>query len=496
MANWNDRKARCRGRSGALTPGVVVALSAGCVGASASDDAAGSRRDATSLERAIPVVFDAGAEAADKPAVDSPSPDSTLDAPIREDCAPTPERCNGLDDDCDGRVDEPEDADPSCAIPQGRGACIGGRCYLAACDADRGDCDRDLSNGCETDLSSTVDHCGACGRRCGGFDACVTGVCGPMTDMDMAINHSCAVHSTGRVVCWGRNHFGQLGDGTRVDRLRPVVVQGIPAASMVRVADTYTCAVAENRIDLFCWGQRGLGRRPRPLPFPPDHEAVVWPPERWRRAPLLSESNLRREERAAWPMGYEGAPIRALFLGPSHVQVFFPYLRGSTGAVSMFSVNSTITAADRVFSYGQIFPWSSTSYLLGWGELIPQAPAMPASCGLLAFYGLSTASECFDHSMNDDQHGVLSSPFDLEDGTPMGIAAGSRFMELPASLSPPVSESAILNGPQYHPVPTTPVPYIRVRADRVAAGTRLCFLVRGEPLWRCAGDHQAGCSSI
>ncbi|MCL2825495.1 MAG: hypothetical protein FWD57_16000, partial [Polyangiaceae bacterium] len=41
-------------------------------------------------------------------------------------------------------------------------------------------------------------------------------------------NHTCALKSTGAVVCWGWNKDGQLGVGTQTDRLVPTPVVGFP----------------------------------------------------------------------------------------------------------------------------------------------------------------------------------------------------------------------------------------------------------------------------
>jgi alpha-tubulin suppressor-like RCC1 family protein len=39
--------------------------------------------------------------------------------------------------------------------------------------------------------------------------------------------HSCALRRDGTVVCWGRNTFGQLGDGTTTNRPAPRAVRGL-----------------------------------------------------------------------------------------------------------------------------------------------------------------------------------------------------------------------------------------------------------------------------
>jgi hypothetical protein len=52
------------------------------------------------------------------------------------------------------------------------------------CNMSYGDCNSDLTNaagnGCETDLRTTVAHCGMCGRACSnrnGTPACMDGMC-------------------------------------------------------------------------------------------------------------------------------------------------------------------------------------------------------------------------------------------------------------------------------------------------------------------------------
>src|SRR5437773_1950231 len=39
--------------------------------------------------------------------------------------------------------------------------------------------------------------------------------------------HACAIRNDGTVWCWGRNDFGQLGDGNATDSTVPVQVTGV-----------------------------------------------------------------------------------------------------------------------------------------------------------------------------------------------------------------------------------------------------------------------------
>jgi alpha-tubulin suppressor-like RCC1 family protein len=72
-------------------------------------------------------------------------------------------------------------------------------------------------------------------------------------------SHTCALLSDGTAKCWGRNVNGQLGDGTRTDRVTPVAVLDLTAAVAIRVGGDHTCALLSDGTAK-CWGYNGGGR--------------------------------------------------------------------------------------------------------------------------------------------------------------------------------------------------------------------------------------------
>jgi alpha-tubulin suppressor-like RCC1 family protein len=72
-------------------------------------------------------------------------------------------------------------------------------------------------------------------------------------------NHTCAVTPEGGVMCWGSNDNGQLGDGSRTDRTRPVSVKNLAARAMaVAAGSAHTCILTEDG-GVKCWGRNKDG---------------------------------------------------------------------------------------------------------------------------------------------------------------------------------------------------------------------------------------------
>ena len=69
-----------------------------------------------------------------------------------------------------------------------------------------------------------------------------------VTSVGLGANFSCAVQNK-KVWCWGRNHLGQLGDGTTTDREGAVQVikqsdlLSLSGATMVAAGYNHACAV-------------------------------------------------------------------------------------------------------------------------------------------------------------------------------------------------------------------------------------------------------------
>lgn len=169
-------------------------------------------------------------------------------------CLAQPELCNGIDDNCNERIDEGFDlnTDPTncgrcgtvCRFGNARAACSVGRCRLDGCNAGFVNLDRLEPNGCECEITNTgvescderdndcdglvdegfdkersVEHCGLCGRVCSFPNAvamctggmCQMGSCGPgFVDLDGSSRNGCEYLCTpsndGQETCDGKDN--------------------------------------------------------------------------------------------------------------------------------------------------------------------------------------------------------------------------------------------------------------------------------------------------
>jgi len=90
----------------------------------------------------------------------------------------------------------------------------------------------------------------------------------------LGLSHGCAATAKGQVFCWGRNNYGQLGDGSTVERLRPVRVAQLAGVTQLALGFTHSCALTSGG-EVMCWGddrrhQLGRNRKdqranPRPV---------------------------------------------------------------------------------------------------------------------------------------------------------------------------------------------------------------------------------------
>ncbi len=92
-------------------------------------------------------------------------------------------------------------------------------------------------------------------------------------------SHSCAWLDDGRVMCWGRGNYGQLGNGELSNSTSPVPVSGLRDVVWLDVGVDFTCALTIAG-EVWCWGMNDSGelgdgtttRRATPvhIPIPPE----------------------------------------------------------------------------------------------------------------------------------------------------------------------------------------------------------------------------------
>lgn len=168
------------------------------------DSSADSSIDTQLIDDTVDVVDSTQPDAADVQVVDTAVdsyPDSSDVSEVQADtCTAERDWCNGLDDNCDGRIDENTQM-----ISCGVGACsrtvsdcvngvlqscTPGQPATESCNSIDDDCDGTVDNG--FDLQSDNSNCGSCGNTCLAHQACQNGQC-----------NGCRITNSGLEICDG-----------------------------------------------------------------------------------------------------------------------------------------------------------------------------------------------------------------------------------------------------------------------------------------------------
>lgn len=174
--------------------------------------------------------------------------------------------------------------------------------------------------------------------------------------------HSLALLEDGTVRAWGENRWGQVGDGTTINRDRPTPVSGVRNAVAIAATVGYSAAVLADGTAME-WGSTTGNPKPRPVAAPVpgargltsivagnDHFAALT-----RTAEVMTWG-----QDAHYEVGRRGNPLSASLV---------PGLTGVASLAAGHSTTIAVTNSGRIVTWGEVRPWTRPGD--GQGDLSP-----------------------------------------------------------------------------------------------------------------------------
>src|SRR3989339_125438 len=79
--------------------------------------------------------------------------------------------------------------------------------------------------------------------------------------ISMGDYYSCGIRANdSRVLCWGANSGGQLGDNSQVEKTNPTLTTDTSPYASVSTGNAHTCGIRVNDSRVLCWGGGGSGQ--------------------------------------------------------------------------------------------------------------------------------------------------------------------------------------------------------------------------------------------